>query len=177
MGRDKAAMEREGRTLLERCADALRPISTTIFVITDTASRSVPPDCRVAVDLYPGAGPVGGIITALEALGEGRHIVVACDMPFLRTALLRLLIDAATDDCDAVVPSIDGRIEPLCAVYRHTCIPPFKKFLERGGRAAHQALQTVRVIRVEESELRRVDPDLISFVNVNTPDDANRWLS
>jgi molybdenum cofactor guanylyltransferase len=176
MGRDKATLLVGGRTLLECCADALRPVVVEVIVVADIAERLSVPGCRVVGDLYPGAGPAGGIVTALDALGEGSHLVVACDMPFLQSALLQMLLDGATEDYDAVVPWIDGRPEPLCAVYRHTCLAPFQQFLASGQRAAHRALETIRVKRADQEELRKADPRLISFTNLNTPEDANRWL-
>ena len=175
MGRDKAMLEIGGDTMLERCIAALQPLGREILVVGDMPARKHLSECRMVEDLYPGAGPVGGIVTALSALGEEFHLIVACDMPFLQTPLLQLLIDAATDEHDAVVPWMEGRPDPLCAIYSYSCILPFQAFLSRGLRAAHRALETVHVHRIEESELRRADPELVSFVNLNTPEDVERW--
>jgi molybdopterin-guanine dinucleotide biosynthesis protein A len=176
MGHDKPLLQVSGSTLLERCAEALRPIVVEVIVVADVAERFNLSNCRVVGDHCPGTGPVGGIVTALKVLGEGTHVVVACDMPFLQTDLLQMLLEFATEDYDAIVPWIDGRPEPLCAVYRHTCAAPFLQFLASGQRAANRALETVRVKRAEEGELRKADPHLISFTNLNTPEDAGRWL-
>ena len=92
--------------------------------------------------------------TTLNALGEGVHIVVACDMPFLRTSLLQLLLDAATDEFDAVVPWLADGPEPLCAVYRRTCRPLLELYLSGGGCSARGALDHLRTLRLPESELR-----------------------
>jgi molybdopterin-guanine dinucleotide biosynthesis protein A len=171
MGRDKATIEVGGRTLLQRCVSAVESVAAPVVIISDRVGRFRIPGCREVVDLYPDAGPVGGIVTALTELGYGAHLVVACDMPFLQTRLMEWLLHSATDEYDSVVPRPAGRPEPLCAVYRHTCIEPLRNFLDGGGRAAHLALQQLRTRYIDEEDLRRADPQLRSFINLNTPDD------
>ena len=62
------------------------------------------------------------------------------------------------------------------AVYRSTAVPHLLKFLETGGRSAQQALGTLRAKRIGEGVLRRIDPQLACFTNVNTPEDLDRYL-
>lgn len=177
MGRNKAMLVVDGKTLLERSVEVLLPLVDPVIVVADEEGRYPVSGFRVVADAFPGAGPVGGIVTAISALGVGAHLVVACDMPFLQADLIRLLLDAATDEFDAVVPWIADRPEPLCAIYRDSCLAPLRTFLAAGERAAHRALQTLRTRRIEERQLRTVDPQLLSFVNINTPEEAARWLA
>lgn len=176
MGHDKPMLEVDGRTFLDRCADALRPIAAPIVVVADVADRFPSTEWTVVADCYPGAGPVGGIVTALRTLGQGAHLVVACDMPFLHTDLLRILLDAVSDEYDAVVPWPESGPEPLCAVYRHTGLPIMEEFLAKGGRSARHALTSLRTRPIPEIDLRRADPGLESFVNLNTPEDLRRYV-
>ena len=176
MGRDKPMLELDGHTFLHRCAEALRPIAAPIVVVADIADRFPAADWTVVADCFPGAGPVGGIVTALRTLGQGAHVVVACDMPFLHTDLLRLLLDAVSDEFDAVVPWPDSGPEPLCAVYRSTCLPLLETYLANGGRSARKALASLRMRPIPEIDLRRADPELESFVNLNTPEDLRRHV-
>ena len=174
MGQDKALLPRNGLTLLEIVVHTLRPLVGEIVIVADRADRYALPDCRTVGDAYPQTGPLGGILTGLAALGAGAHLVVACDMPTLQPAALRLLLDSAAPDWDVIVPEIDGRLEPLCAVYADTAIPALQLFLEGGGRALHLALKTLRTLRIPEAELRRHDPSLLTFTNLNTPHDLER---
>ncbi|HZO88212.1 MAG TPA: molybdenum cofactor guanylyltransferase [Chthonomonadaceae bacterium] len=169
MGQDKALLPYNGTTLLEHVAASLQPVVKEVVVVTDVPDKYRLSCGRVLGDTYPGVGPVGGIVTGLTALGEGNHIVVACDMPGLEAGVLRLLLRACTPDWDAVVPEVGGQMEPLCAVYRHAAAPRLLRFLESGGRSAREALDSLRVKRVGEGVLRRIDPDLLCFANVNTP--------
>lgn len=175
MGQDKALLRANGRTLLETVVNTLRPLVREIVIVADRADKYALPDCRTIGDLYPNTGPLGGILTGLNALGAGHHLAVACDMPALQPAVLRLLLDSAGPEWDVVVPEVEGRMEPLCAVYSDTAIPALQAYLENGGRALHRALQAeVRTLRIPEEALRHVDPSLLTFTNLNTPDDLER---
>ncbi|HLK60075.1 MAG TPA: molybdenum cofactor guanylyltransferase [Chthonomonadaceae bacterium] len=171
MGQDKALLSFRGHTLLEGVLLTLRPLVGEIVVVTASPNRYELHEVREVTDLFPDCGPVGGIITGLRELGEGQHLVVACDMPLLQTPVLRVLLDAASAEWDAVIPEIGGRLEPLCAVYSASALSPLKNFFTSGQRAAHKALQTLRVRKLEEEVLRRLDPQLITFTNINTPQD------
>jgi molybdopterin-guanine dinucleotide biosynthesis protein A len=175
MGQDKALLRTNGMTLLETVVATLRPLVGEIVIVADRADRYDLPDCRMVGDAYPNTGPLGGILTGLNALGAGDHLAVACDMPSLQPAVLRLLLDSAGPEWDVVVPEVDGRMEPLCAVYSARAIPALQAFLDSGGRALHRALQAeVRTRRIPENALRHVDPSLLTFTNLNTPDDLER---
>lgn len=175
MGQDKALLRPNGPTLLETVVATLRPLVGEIVIVADRAEKYDLPGCRVVGDLYPQTGPLGGILTALHVLGVGYHLVAACDMPSLQPALLRLLLESAGPEWDVIAPEVEGRLEPLCALYADTAIPALQAFLERGGRALQRALQSeVRTRRIPEAELRRCDPSLLTFINLNTPDDLER---
>ena len=147
-----------------------------IFIIAASADQYRIAGAEMIPDLYPGAGPVGGIVTGLTAAGPGCHLIVACDMPFIKAAVLNLLLEELhkAPSCDAVAPSIDGHTEPLCAAYRETALPRLSAFMESGRRSAREALQNLIIVRIEEARLRLLDPELETFTNINTPDDLVR---
>jgi molybdopterin-guanine dinucleotide biosynthesis protein A len=100
-------------------------------------------------------------------------VATACDMPFVSTALLRALLALAAE-VDAVVPVIGEQPEPLHAVYRPSCLPAIEAALAAGRKRLLAFFDAVRVRYVAEAELRRWDPELRSFLNVNWPDDLAR---
>ncbi len=171
MGRDKALIRLGKETLLERAVSAARQAADRVVIVTDRSGRYRLPGVESCEDLLPDAGPVAGIAAGLAHLGPGAHIVLACDMPGLQPELLRLLRSLHRAGLDAVVPWIDERPEPLCALYDHSALSKLQAFLSGGGRAAHRALEQLRVRRAVESELRQADPGLLSFANWNTPAD------
>ena len=182
MGQDKALLVYEDRTFLEHVIAALLPLTRHILVVADRADKYVLPQGRLVVDMFPDTGPVGGIVTGLTAAGAGAHWVVPCDMPAVSPDVLRLLWQTAVPPLDAAVPEIQGELEPLYAVYRETALPKLRAYLDSGRRSARDALQTLDVQRVGEDVLRCVDPDAISFLNINTPEEfalyhQNRHIS
>ena len=181
LGRDKAVEPFGDETLLRRVAgrasEAVGKGDVVIVVAEEGQAERTPADIphRVVVDSLPGSGTLGGIYTGLEAARNEWALVVACDMPFLSEPLLRYMT-GLRDGVDAVVPIIDGRPEPTHALYSRRCIPAISQRLQAGQLKAAGFLDLVRVRYVDEREARRFDPELLSFFNVNHPDDLARAI-
>lgn len=179
MGRDKLMLPIEGVPLLERVAQALAEVAGELIL----ALRPGQPQptlrtalaLRVVRDPAPNLGPLGGLLAALSTGAAGHYLAVAGDMPLLQPALLGTLLDTARqDDVQALVPLADGEPEPLCAVYRQDCLPTMETLAAEGGRSLRELLARLRVRFVPATELRRFDPDLRSFLNVNREGDLER---
>jgi molybdopterin-guanine dinucleotide biosynthesis protein A len=134
------------------------------------------PEHRVVLDRYPGTGSLGGIFSGLDAASNGWTLVVACDMPFLNLSLL-LRMMALTEDADAVVPVIDGRPEPTHALYSKACLPFIEPRLISGDLKISGFYDQVRVRYLPEEDVVALDPEFLSFFNVNTPEDLERAVS
>jgi molybdopterin-guanine dinucleotide biosynthesis protein A len=168
MGRTKAVLEYEGRPMGARVADALADAGCEPVVLVGGAPDELAPLGRpLLADLHPGAGPVGGVVTALV---EGRRIgadavaVVACDLPRLDGAVVRALREAlaATPDAAVAVARTD-RIEPACALWRTDAVDRVEAAFAAGTRALHLVIDAE--VSVE------VDVDSSRLRNVNTPED------
>jgi molybdopterin-guanine dinucleotide biosynthesis protein A len=157
-----------GRTLIEDTVAKLRRLSDEVMVVANEPVFGVYGAGRVP-DLVPGAASLGGIYTALASARHGRVIVVGCDMPFLSTRLLAYLA-SLSPEMDVVAPRIDGYPEPLHAVYGRACLPAIEARVKAGQLKIIGFYAEVRVRYVDEPELRRIDPELRSFRNVNTPE-------
>ena len=179
LGRDKAAEPFGDETLLRRvvrrASEAVGSNDVAIVVANTGQSERAPADIphRLVVDDLPGYGTLGGIYTGLEAARNEWALVVACDMPFLSAPLLRYMAGLRAG-VDAVVPVIEGRPEPTHALYSRRCLPAISQRLQAGQLKAAGFLDLVRVRYVNENEGRRFDPELLSFFNVNRPDDLAR---
>ena len=179
LGRSKALETLEGKSLLERVIERLRPLTDQILVIISREEFDLPVagEAEVLVDIYSGKGPLGGIYTGLLASQSSHSILVACDMPFLNTELLRYMLRLSRD-FDAVVPRLEeGMIEPLHAIYSRSCLDNMKKQLERNQLKVHSFLDTVRVRYVERAEMQKLDPQLLSFFNINYQSDLDRAIA
>lgn len=177
MGQDKALLTVEGETLLERNLALLRRLTPNVIVVTDRPDRYALPPEIVRVDAFPDTGPLGGLITGLHALGEGAHLVVACDMPFLNENVLRLFLERSTPDEDAVIPVCADQTEPLCGVYRYSAAAKLQRALEAGQYSVLQALNALNLYFVMEEEWLPLDPERACFVNLNTLEDVEKHLS
>ena len=169
MGQDKAWIDFEGRPIIARVIDVLREVADEVFIVANE-ERYRTLGLRVVPDRFPDGGALGGIATGVGAAAHDRVLVAACDMPFLRPDVWRLLLARAVD-ADAVVPKIGGEYETLHALYAKACLGPMERSLASGRLRVISFFADVRVREVAEADLRAVDPELRSFTNVNTPDE------
>ncbi len=180
LGRNKAVEEIGGERLIERVINRLSEVSSETVVVVAEESRAqaldLPDGVRTAADIYPGHGSLGGIFTGLSATRGDYGIVVACDMPFLNTGLLQFMVDLAPD-FDVVVPRVDGRPEPLHAIYSKSCLEPIESRLKRQDLKIALFFEEVRVAYVDEEDIDLFDPERLSFFNVNTQEDLDKALA
>ena len=176
LGRSKALETLDGRSLIERVIERLRPLTNKILIVTSQERFDLPATCqaKILVDLYAGKGPLGGIYTGLLASQSSYNVVVACDMPFLNIELLRYMI-ALSPGFDAVVPRLEeGKIESLHAIYSKDCLNNMKMLLEHNCLKISHLLDRVRVRYVEMVECQKFDPQLLTFFNINCQSDLDQ---
>jgi molybdopterin-guanine dinucleotide biosynthesis protein A len=182
MGQDKIWMVLDGQPLVERVVRRLLPVASEVLLSAGDAERfepilrSLPVPSQVVPDRYPGHGPLAGMQAGLNAAHGDVALVVAADMPFVNIALIRHMIGLA-EGYDGVVPHVIdprkriGALEPLHALYRRTCLPAIERHLAAGDRQVLCFFDDVRLRALPLDEIRRIDPGLLSFFNVNTPED------
>jgi molybdopterin-guanine dinucleotide biosynthesis protein A len=173
MGRDKAFLPVGGRPVVERVIERVAPLSDDVLLIAPADDLYRHLSARLVGDIYPGKGPLGGIYTALHAARYDHCLVVACDMPFLDTGLLRYLVGLAPG-YDVVIPRVEGFPETLHAVYGKRCLEPIQRRLLAGQLKIIGFFDEVRVRYVERDDVARFDPEFHSFMNMNTPADWER---
>jgi molybdopterin-guanine dinucleotide biosynthesis protein A len=170
MGTDKALLELEGRAFVERIAAAIRPIARSVTLVGRGGQVG---DVAAIPDLRPGLGPLAGIESALAACATEQALVVACDLPFVTTALLELLLERSALQPDtAVVPlDADGRVSPLCAVYPRSSLPLVTELLDRGERTPRALLLRFPTDLVPFADYAHLAGATELLRNVNTPAD------
>jgi molybdopterin-guanine dinucleotide biosynthesis protein A len=167
MGRDKARLPYRGGTLAEWVARAVELAARSATFVGNAVGN---PELGGIPDLYPGEGPLGGILTALHhslrQTGADWNLIVACDMPGVSAAFLRKLLAAAeASGADALLPAgPSGKLEPLCAVYHRRALHPMELHFASGVRKVTAALKGVPTVYLSVSEP-------MPFQNVNTPED------
>jgi len=169
MGQDKAWIDLGGEPLIRRVIDVMGAVADEVIIVAnDDRYRTL--GLRVIPDRFPGGGALGGIATGIGAVSHDTVLVTACDLPFLDAAVWRLLLDRAAG-ADVVVPVIGDRPETLHALYTKACLPAMERALAAGRLRVISFFDEVRVCRLSEELIRTVDPELRSFINVNTPEE------
>jgi len=176
MGRPKASLLFDGEPLLVHIVRALSRLFSEIVVVAAPAQELPFVPAMVVRDQVAHQGPVGGLCYGLKATGGEFSFVTSCDVAFLNSRLISYLL-SRIPDCDVVVPHWQQRLQPLHAVYRRSVLPLLEGQLERGELRPVHLFDRVRTCTVGEDEIRRFDPDGLSFLNMNTPADYHEALS
>ena len=169
-GRDKALVELGERRLIEYGVDSLHSIFEEVFIAANKVRQFQYLDIPIVCDVIRGAGSLGGILTGLIHAKAEKCLVVACDMPLINHALIRLLLDHS-NDYDVVVPLVKGEPEPLHAIYTRRCIGPIVKMILKSDYRIVNLFNLVPTLKIEEEEWSYLDPEGTSFMNINTPAD------
>jgi molybdopterin-guanine dinucleotide biosynthesis protein A len=175
-GREKYFFSYEGRTFIEHILGALRGVVDEIVL----AARD-PAQCerfghlagvKCVPDIRQGIGPAGGLHAGVLQVRGDLVLVVACDMPCINPRVIEHLF-SLMDDYDAVIPAWNpDMLEPLHAVYRRAALLAYLE--EPGHRSLREMVKAMRVRFVDIHELRRLDPDLKTFTNVNKLEELER---
>lgn len=175
-GSDKGLAALNGVPMALHVARALSDVADEVLVavapgMAETYSRALGEGVSIVEDRLSGRGPLQGLITALEASRGEQVLVSPCDTPLLRRTVCDLLLERANGR-DGAVPRVRGYLEPLNACYaRDMCLEAFRETLACGRGKPKDAYYLLDLAVIEEEELREVDDNLDSFLNVNSPDD------
>ncbi len=172
-GRPKALMELGGRRIIERVVGALEGAVDDLLVVTNTPDLYAFLGLPMVPDVYPEGGSLGGIYSGLTAAAGEAAFTVACDMPFLRREVVRLVVERA-GLADVVIPRVGGQYETLHAVYHKTCRPHMEARLARGQLKIVGFFDQVRVVTIDEAEVAPYGDPTVVFMNVNTPAELER---
>jgi molybdopterin-guanine dinucleotide biosynthesis protein A len=174
MGRDKALIVLGGRALAQRVADSLRAAGArrVVAVGGDPAALEAL-GLDTVPDRHPGEGPLGGVLTALDALagdegGPGLVAVLACDLVTPDPRAIRAVVAAAAGDVDVAAPVVGGRRHLHHAAWRATAAAALRAAFDAGERAPRRAIEGLRVgevVGVDPAALRDADdPETLDAV-------------
>jgi molybdopterin-guanine dinucleotide biosynthesis protein A len=183
MGRDKALLEVDGETLVERELGLLRGLGLAPRICGSRLDLAHFAD--VVPDNFPLCGPLGGIEAALAVSDTELNLFVPVDLPGLPADFLRwLMARAETGQAVATIPKYGGRLQPLCAVYNGRLLSGLRSALGGGRFKAMIAIEESAAALGEAIDVFDVeciapiatewpaDPQLAAwFRNVNTPAD------
>ena len=173
MGMDKRHLSVHGKPLLDRVTSVLLELFPEVLLVLAEEDISRQDNrIRIVTDLIPDCAAVGGLYTGLYHSRYPRVFVVACDMPFINPAVIGLFLQKI-DATDIVVAQLVTGLQPLHGLYSKQCLPILKEMID----ARDLRLQNIAdkpgltVHRVPETEIKCLDPQLFSFLNLNSPAD------
>ena len=181
-GRDKALVEFDGDVLITRLCRILQSVTPAPVRIIGDAERYAHIGVECIPDRWPGEGPLGGIVTALEATAGSAAasswcLIIGCDMPFLTVEWLRHFTErAAASQADVIVPESAHGLEALCACWRASAVPTLTRTFENGIRRVTEAMKQLPMEVLDAADWKRFDNFDRLFWNMNTSADYEEAL-
>ncbi|MGD9223879.1 MAG: molybdenum cofactor guanylyltransferase [Desulfobacteraceae bacterium] len=178
-GENKAFIEIGGKRVIERLLAVLRPLFSEIILVTNDPLAYLEWDVMMVTDHFNCRSSLTGIHAGIFAAANPHAMVVGCDMPFIQPGMLETLLSAIEPHLDVIIPKTPHGFEPMMAIYSKRCLKPMEAALVKKQFKILKVFRQVRVKEIEEAQLRRHDPDLISFININTPAQlasAEKWV-
>jgi molybdopterin-guanine dinucleotide biosynthesis protein A len=188
-GRDKALVEFNGTTMIERMRSLLTRICMPEIYLVGNPQKYSRFGVQCIPDQWPGEGPLGGILTALIHTKTRRqtriacagisfaskpknNFILSCDMPFLTEEwMAELFRRSLGTKAQVIVPRSEHGLEPMCACWRTATLPAVEEQFKHGVRRVTEAMRRLPMEVLDESVWKRFDKDNRLFWNMNTPAD------
>lgn len=174
---EKALMDFKGKPLIAYVIGRLEKVVDNIIISVRDKEQGELLDLRVpgfrfAYDKYNNTGPISGMLSGLSLCADEYCFAAACDMPFINEDVVKMLFKES-EHYDAAIPRHDdGFLEPLHAVYRcKPMIREIKKAIDAGETILLAPIFKLNVNYVGIEEIKKVDPMLRTFMNINTYED------
>lgn len=177
MGRDKAFVELAGTPMIRWIITAVAQCANMALIISNETEKYSHLGLPVYPDVIPGMGPLSGLHTAFAVTGADRVMIAPCDSPLVSPDAIKLILNYPDDGAEAVIPFIDGREQGMLAVYAKSGIERFGERIASASIMFDEFRVGLNRIFIGEDELRKVDPGLLTFLNVNRPEDLQATAS
>jgi molybdenum cofactor guanylyltransferase len=173
-GSPKAFAKKDGIPLYQCSIDNLKPLTKTMTLVTSielvNEFNILDPDINVITDQidFAGQGPLAGIYSGMEQVDSEWYLISPIDVPFLEERIFHMLLQKIEVGKEVVVPRVNGRVEPLIAVYHRSLKKKIIEQLKRGELAPKQLFKRSQVVYVEIDDEK-------PFRNINYREDLARY--
>jgi len=164
----------DGERIIDRNIRLFGAYFKRIFVSTNTPELYFYTGAIMIGDVMPQKGPMTGLCSVLTLPGVSEVFVTACDMPFINVILVQYLVERWTDSVDAVIPVYRKKPEPLLGIYSKKIAGVMRDSVRKGEGSLQHFLSKISILYIGEEEIRQMDPEGKSFVNINTLEDYRR---
>lgn len=173
-GKEKAFIQVGGKRILDRLYRVFSDLFDEIILVTNEPLKYIEWDFNIVTDLFSNRSSLTGIHAGLFYMKNPFGFFSACDTPFLKKEVVETIVEYIDSNVDLVMPETSSGMEPLCAVYSKRCLKAAEDHLRQNKYKIQLALRKKRIKKIPESILRAADPSLVSFFNINTPQDLDR---
>jgi molybdopterin-guanine dinucleotide biosynthesis protein A len=175
-GQDKALIRINNKYLIEIIINQLQSKFPKVIVVANKTKDLNIPNFQIIRDMYENSGPLAGIHSALYHSNSDFNFITACDMPFINLKLVDYLLEIP-DKKDAIIPTLDGKLQPLFALYNRKIIHKIEDVLNgklaKSYLAIHKFIELIEPIKVEVKDLPFYDE--YTFANINTVEDFDKF--
>ena len=173
-GTEKALLRVSGIRILDRIYEIYRELFDEIILVTNSPEKFLEWDLLIVSDLFQIRSSLTGIHAGLFYMTNPYAFISACDTPFLKKEMVETVIGKIEAKIDIVMPETSAGFEPLCAAYSRRCLEAAQNNLEQNKLKITRTFRKSRIKTISEKALRKLDPELLSFFNINTPEDLQR---
>lgn len=173
-GRNKALLEVNGRRMVESVVDVFQFFFDEILIVTNTPRQYLRYDVTLVSDIFSARSSLTGIHAGLFYANNPYILVAPCDTPFIRKQMIRLILSKIKPEADAVMPETPSGTEPLLAAYAASALPVVERALHQEKFKIKQVFKKMRVVKISKERVLETDPELKSFININTAADLDR---
>jgi molybdenum cofactor guanylyltransferase len=170
-GENKALCRVNGKRTIDRIYDVFRRVFKDIILVSNTPSLYLEWDVTIVSDILPLRSSLTGIHTGLFYAETPYAFFSACDTPFLKQELVERIVSQIEDRFDAIIPQTRAGMEPLCAVYAKRSLHRVEKNILENKLKIQRIFKKHRIKAIPEAYIRKYDENLVSFFNINTPED------
>ena len=167
----KGFIEMNSKKILESNIEILNGIFDRVIISTNNPELCYYLGVPMVGDVLKHRGPMTGILSVLSIPDVSELFVTACDMPFIKSELIKYIVGKWSERWDAIVPIFDNKPQPLLGIYSKTIAQNMEQSIKNGERSLKRFLRRINVLYIEENYVRAIDPEGMSFVNINTIDD------
>jgi molybdopterin-guanine dinucleotide biosynthesis protein A len=172
----KGFIEINGRPIIESNIKLLKGIFDKVIISTNKPELYFYLDAFVVGDAITQRGPMTGIFSALINQDSSEVFVTACDMPYINVTLIKYIAGIWSEEWDAVIPIFQEKPQPLLGIYSKRIAEKMEEGIKNGGRSLRRFLRSIHVYYINEEEVRAIDLEGRSFININTIEDYQKEI-
>ena len=170
MGYDKGLINVGESTLIQSAVNLMKAFTTNVYILAPTEKyKNIGVPC--IADKIDSRGPLSALYTGLISSRTQINIFLACDMPKMRLEFIRYLVKKSSQHDAVLMKFTDGNVEPLCGIYKKSCLTIIKSNFEHNQYKLSELLAELNVAYISEKNLNYLGLDRSIFTNINTPED------